>query len=172
LTDPFETLGFEPVFDLDPALLERRHRELSRALHPDRYAGRPASERREALGRAIGVNQAFRALKDPVARAEALLARHGKVAEEGGGQPADPVLLIEVLERREALGDAKRKGDLETVRRLADEVRERQRAALDGITRGFTTSPPDIALVEKALGELRYHRRFLEEVSAIEDEIG
>jgi molecular chaperone HscB len=172
VTDPFETLGFEPVFDLDPALLERRHRELSRALHPDRYAGRPASERREALGRAIGVNHAFRALKDPVARAEALLTRHGTHVEESGGKPADPMLLMEVLERREALGDAKRKGDLDTVRRLAAEVREREGSALDGIQRGFTQTPPDLALVEKELGELRYHRRFLEEVSAIEDEIG
>jgi molecular chaperone HscB len=172
VTDPFETLGFEPVFDLDPALLERRHRELSRALHPDRYAGRPASERRDALGRAIVVNQAFRALKDPVARAEALLARHGKAVEESGGQPADPMLLMEVLERREALGDAKRKRDLDTVRRLAGEVRERERAALGGIVHGFGQSPPDLALVEKWLGELRYHRRFLDEVSAIEDEIG
>jgi molecular chaperone HscB len=172
VTDPFETLGFEPVFDLDPALLERRHRELSRALHPDRYAGRPASERREALGRAITVNQAFRALKDPVARAEALLVRHGKVVEESGGQPADPMLLMEVLERREALGDAKRAGDLEVARRLAAEVREREQATLAGIERGFGASPPDLAAVEKALGELRYHRRFLDEVSVIEDEIG
>jgi molecular chaperone HscB len=172
VTDPFETLGFEPVFDLDTALLEHRHRELSRALHPDRYAGRAASERREALGRAIAVNQAFRSLKDPVARAEALLARHGNVANESGGPPADPMLLMEVLERREALGDAKRKGDLEGVRRLAGEVRERERSALDGIRRGFGAAPPELELVEQRLVELRYHRRFLEEVSAIEDEIG
>jgi molecular chaperone HscB len=172
VTDPFETLGFEPVFDLDPALLERRHRELSRALHPDRYAGRPASERREALGRAIVVNQAFRALKDPVARAEALLARHGKVVEEGGGKPADPMLLMEVLERREALGDAKRKRDLDTVRRLAADVREREQVALSGIQRGFSANPPDLAVVETSLGELRYHRRFLDEVAVIEDELG
>lgn len=172
MTDPFETLGFEPVFDLDPALLERRHRELSRALHPDRYAGRPASERREALGRAIVVNQAFRALKDPIARAEALLARHGKVVEEKGGQPADPMVLMEVLERREALGDAKRARDLDGVRRLAGDVRERERTTLDAIRRGLGATPPDLELAEKALGELRYHRRFLDEVSAIEDELG
>jgi molecular chaperone HscB len=172
VTDPFETFGFEPVFDLDPALLERRHRELSRALHPDRYAGRPASERREALGRAIAANQAFRTLKDPISRAEALLARHGKVVEEGGAQPADPALLMEVLERREALGAAKRARDLDTARRLAKEVGERERAALRGIQRGFGSTPPDLALVEQQLGELRYHRRFLEEVAVIEDEIG
>ena len=58
--DPFETLGVEPRFDLDLTALEKRHRELSGALHPDRYTGRPASERRMALDRAIKVNEAWR----------------------------------------------------------------------------------------------------------------
>jgi molecular chaperone HscB len=172
VTDPFEAFGLPPVFDLDLALLERRHRELSRALHPDRYTGRPASERREALGRAIVANQAFRTLKDPISRAEALLAHHGKVVEEGGAHVADPALLMEVLERREALGDAKRTRDLDSVRRLAKEVEERERAALGGIQRGFSSTPPDLALVQTRLTELRYHRRFLEEVAVIEDEMG
>ncbi len=67
--DPFDTLGVEPRFDLDLAALERRHRDLSRALHPDRYAGAPAAERRLALGRAIDANEALRVLKDPIRRA-------------------------------------------------------------------------------------------------------
>src|SRR6185369_3705518 len=112
VSDPFETLGLAPVFELDPATLERRHRELSRALHPDRYAGRPTSERQQALGRAIEVNEAFRTLRNPVRRAEALLARSGRPVSESGGTPADPALLMAVMERREALGEARRGKDL------------------------------------------------------------
>ena len=52
--DPqIELLGVPALFALDEQELEKRHRDLSRALHPDRYAGRPSSERREALSRAI-----------------------------------------------------------------------------------------------------------------------
>jgi len=172
VTDPFATLGFEPVFDLDLALLERRHRDLSRALHPDRYAGRPATERRDALGRAIEVNHAFRRLKDPIGRAEALLERHGHPVRETGAPPADPAMLMEVLERREALGAAREKQDLETVRRLAEGVAEREKVSIAALARAFAASPPDVGGAEAALGELRYHRRFLDEVGAIEDEIG
>ncbi len=172
MTDPYETLGLAPVFELDDALLERRHLELSRALHPDRYAGRPAGERRQALGRAIEVNQAFRKLRDPVGRAEALLARHGKHAGEVGAAPAAPMLLMEVLERREALGEAKRRGDLAAVRALTATVRQQRRAVVEAIAGLFSEDPPDLARVEALLGELRYHVRFLDEADAAEDEMG
>ena len=51
--NPFATLGVEPRFDLDLPALEKTHRELSRALHPDKYVGATASERRAALERAV-----------------------------------------------------------------------------------------------------------------------
>ena len=37
--DPFATLGVPRRFDVDLAAVEKTHRELSRALHPDRYVG-------------------------------------------------------------------------------------------------------------------------------------
>ena len=37
--DPFATLGIARAFDVDLAAVEKMHRELSRALHPDRYVG-------------------------------------------------------------------------------------------------------------------------------------
>jgi molecular chaperone HscB len=83
MADPFETLGFEPNFALNLADLEKRHRELSRALHPDRHSGSSAGDRRHALGKAIEVNEAFRVLKDPVRRAEALLGLRGVRLQEG-----------------------------------------------------------------------------------------
>jgi molecular chaperone HscB len=88
--NPFEALGVEPSFALDLAILEQRHRELSRALHPDRHAASGAGERRMALGRAIEVNEAYRILKDPVRRAEALLAQRGVATGEGKEPPHQP----------------------------------------------------------------------------------
>ena len=86
------------------AELEKRHRELSRALHPDRHADKTPAERRHALGKAIEVNEAFRVLKDPVRRAEALLRGRGVHIEEGKEAPADPSFLMDIMELRETLG--------------------------------------------------------------------
>jgi molecular chaperone HscB len=169
--DPFALLGLEPAFELDLRHLEARHRELSRTLHPDRYAGRPSSERRQALGRAIEVNEAFRRLRDPIRRGEALLAHFGRPVSETGAERAEPALLMEVMERREALGDARRSRDLAAVRALAASVRERETHVLGELSAAFDRAPPELVRAERLLGELRYHRRFLDEAAAAEDDL-
>ncbi len=173
-SDPFETLGIEPRFGLDLRAVEQRHRELSRALHPDRYTGRSAAERRLALGRAIDVNEAFRAVRDPVRRAEALLLRAGVAVSETGEPKPDPALLMEMMEAREELAEARRAKDLARVGKLAAAMRDRQEkverrvgAALDAGAR----DPQILGAARAALGELRYVRRFLDEVRAIEEEL-
>jgi len=178
--DPFHTLGLEPRFDIDLAELESRHRELSRTLHPDRYVGRPSAERRLALSKAIEVNAAQRVLRDPVRRAEALLARRGVETAEGEEPAASEELLMEVLELREGLASAKESLDLAHVEELAGAVETRQARVLSELGRAFVALESDpvstpaeaVARIRERLGELRYYERFLEEVRAIEDELG
>jgi len=177
MSDPFQTLGLEPTFDVDLAEIERRHRDLSRALHPDRYVGRPAAERRRALGHAIEVNDARRRLRDPVRRAESLLERLGLLVAEGEEPKADPGLLMEMMEYRERLAEARQTRALDAVNRLSGDVRERERRVCERLAAAFTralssSNGADSAeTLLKPLGELRYLRRFLDEASAIEDEI-
>ncbi len=171
MTDPFQILGVEPVFTLDLPALEQRHRELSRALHPDRFAGRPASERRQALSRAIEVNVAFRTLRDPLQRAEAMLRRIGFEREEGQEPKPDAAFLMDVMELREALTDARRAGDLSRVRELTARVRASETEARRALAELFAARPIEVPAVERRLGELRYFQRFLDEAAAIEDEI-
>jgi molecular chaperone HscB len=169
--DPFETLGVEPVFGLDVALLEQRHRDLSRALHPDRHASSGAAERRMALGRAIEVNEAFRVLKDPLRRAEALLALRGVQSGEGKEPPASPALLMEVMERREALADVRQSKNQAALGRLIAEVSSeaaRVEAALGSEFASVTGNPAEML---KRVGELRYYRRFLDEAASIADDL-
>jgi molecular chaperone HscB len=174
MPDPFETLGVEARFDLDLAALEKRHRELSKTLHPDRYASGSGAERRMALGRAIDVNAAYRTVKDPIKRAEALLARAGLDVGETREPKAPPALLMEMMEAREELSDAAGDEQLERVTELGGQMRERQRAIVGELGRGFAAAEGDrerlTALLPK-LGELRYVRRFLEEVGAIEERL-
>jgi molecular chaperone HscB len=171
VSDPYDVLGFAPVFALDATALERRHRELSRALHPDRYVGRSSSERQRALGKAIEVNEAYRKLRDPIARAEALLVRLGRSTDEHNAAPASPDLLLEVMERREALGEARQRRDLAAVRSLVLAVGQREERVLHEMAKGFAQQHPDVSRVETLLTELRYHRRFLEEAAGIEDDL-
>jgi molecular chaperone HscB len=174
MPDPFETLGVEPRFDLDLPAVEQRHRDLSRALHPDRYTGAPAAERRLALSRAIDVNEALRVLKNPVRRAEALLARAGTTPGETGEPKPPPSLLMEMMDLREELSEAARARDLGRVGKLAEGMRAREgevERRLGGALDEAQRDPQKTIAALPALGELRYIRRFLDEVSAIEEEL-
>jgi molecular chaperone HscB len=170
--DPFELLGLEPRFDLDLGELERRHRELSKALHPDRHASAPAAERRMALSRAIEVNEAMRALRDPIRRAEALARGLGLPVGETSEPKPSPALLMDMMEAREELSDAGRKKDVGALAKLGDAMRRREAGVLERLGGAFTagqSDPTKLDGVLPLLGELRYVRRFLEEVSALEE---
>jgi len=171
MTSPFELLGVPLLFALDERELERRHRELSRALHPDRYAGRPSSERREALSRAISVNEAFRKLRDPLSRAEALLSQLGRDVSETNLPKPEPALLMRVMEQREELSAARRSGDRSRVERLAARAVEGAEEATERLADAFSEDPIPIEAVVKLLGELRYLQRLKEEASAALDEL-
>jgi molecular chaperone HscB len=167
--DPFATLGLARTFDIDMAAAERAHRELSRVLHPDRFVGAGSSERRSALAKAVEVNEAWRVVRDPIRRAEALMKLAGVEVGEDRGPKPDPELLMDMLERREALGDAKAARDLVAVRGMASAVAARVGEVEKELAAGFARGQ-ERQLVGK-LGELRFYRRFLDEVSAIEDEL-
>ncbi|MCL2777894.1 MAG: Fe-S protein assembly co-chaperone HscB [Polyangiaceae bacterium] len=182
LADPFATLGAPYRFDLDLPAIEKVHRELSRALHPDRFAQAGASERRAALEKAATVNEAWRVVRDPVRRAEALLAIGGIAVGENREPQASPALLMDVLEHREALADARAKNDMVKIRALRSAFEARERSAEEKLTQGFalafaaTQSSPwrerreALEAILPALGELRFFKRLLGDVSAIEEE--
>lgn len=174
MMNPFEMLGASRRFDLDLTVLEKTHRELSRALHPDKFSQTGASERRAALEKAANVNEAWRILRDPIRRAEALFKLEGLAVGETNEPKASPTFLMEMMEEREALAEARAANDLGKVRKLAAGIAERAKVAEGKLTSGFANGSPSQAELGKLLpllGELRFYRRFLEEVSAIEEEV-
>jgi molecular chaperone HscB len=161
--NPFDVLGLPARFALDPAELERRFRDVQRAVHPDRHAGAAPAVRRAALSGAVSASQAYRTLRDELARAEALLAVLGAPA---AAPQADPALLMEMMTLRESLEEAR--GDSRRVASLRAEVEGARAAALASLGAAFDAH--ELPRAAALLARLRYHRRFLDEVAALEDE--
>jgi molecular chaperone HscB len=174
--NPFEILGIDARYDLDLRAVEKRHRELSVALHPDKFAQGGASARREAIERASQVNEAWRIVRDPIRRAEALFEVAGINVGETNEPKSNQEFLMEMMEMREALSDARDSNDLAKVRALAEDAEARESAAKQAISAATAAgvAQNNIAVLIQALpklGELRFYRRMLEDVSAIEDSI-
>jgi molecular chaperone HscB len=172
--DPFATLGLERSYRQDLRAVEKVHRDLSRALHPDRHARGGASERRQALEHAVLVNEAWRIVRDPIRRAEAIFSLAGvSVGEVAEPQPS-PELLMEMMEQREALADARAEKDLARVQALARDMGRRDEAVQDALATGFEAAggkAEALTPLVARLGELRYVRRFLDEASAMRNDL-
>lgn len=164
--DPFATFGLNATFDLEIPEIERRYRDLQRTLHPDRFVSAPSSERQAALRKAVEVNEAYRTLRDPLSRARALLVLRGHALSSDA--KADPAFLMEIMERREALSDARAKRDLASAQRLANEVRDDEARAYRRLTELFSDGTSGEIAGE--LSKLQYFRRFLSEIEDVEEE--
>ncbi len=174
--NPFDVLGIEARYEIDLRAVEKRHRELSVALHPDKFASDGASARREAIERASQVNEAWRIVRDPIRRAEALFAAAGIVVGETNEPKSDQAFLMDMMEMREELSDARDSGDLGKVRALAENAEARESSAKKAISSIFEAGSVGIdrsVLIQTLprLGELRFYRRMLEDVAAIEESL-
>jgi molecular chaperone HscB len=117
--DYYALLGMERKLKLSGEDLQRRFYDLSRQLHPDRFMRKPERERQYSLDASSILNDAYRALKDPVKRAHYVLSQEGFEVGEQRSKDVPPELLEEVFELNMALeemrgGDDSARPQLET----------------------------------------------------------
>jgi molecular chaperone HscB len=175
--DLFAVLGLPARYAVDLAAAEAAYKDLSRQVHPDRFATADPRARRASLSRTVQLNQAWRTLKDPVARAEYLLTRAGidlagKQPTPGGEEKrtvevaAPPAFLLEILELNEELAAARRAGDEVKVAFMAEEMRGRASAAMKTIAAGLESGVRlQLEEAARSLLALRYYQRFIDEAS-------
>ena len=116
--DFFSLFELPRAFRLNVSELDSRFRDVQARVHPDRFAHASESERRLSMQWATRVNEAYQTLKKPLGRARYLLelAGHDLEAENNTAMPAD--FLIEQMEWREAVMEARTGGDHHELERL------------------------------------------------------
>jgi molecular chaperone HscB len=151
--DYFSFLGVPRQINLDPQVLERNFRELSRKFHPDFYYNATPQERIASLERSSYLNDAYRALKNPVTRIEHLLAIEGLLPATSQAGPAaaghaakvPPALLEEVFALNEELDEIREaresgadpevlRGRLDAARQPIERKREEHEAQLHALS--------------------------------------
>jgi molecular chaperone HscB len=129
--DYFTFLGLPRRLNLEPAELEQRFRTLSRQFHPDYFYNATPAERRASLERSSYLNDAYRTLKQPIARVEYLLQLEGFAPAESGNK-VPPALLEEVFALNEELDEIR---DVRASGAPADEWKARLEKARGPIER-------------------------------------
>jgi molecular chaperone HscB len=104
-TSYFAFFGLPENLTIDADALERQFHKLSWKIHPDKFMRASEFERNLSLERSSELNDAYRTLRDPLARVEYLLAHEGMRKEGAAKQQAPPELLEEVFELNESLDE-------------------------------------------------------------------
>jgi len=110
----FTLFGQSEKLVIDSDALEQQFHKLSWKLHPDNFVRASEFERNLSLQLSSELNDAYRALRDPLSRVEYLLEHEGMRKEGTTKQQAPPELLEEVFELNESLDElreARESGD-------------------------------------------------------------
>lgn len=148
--DPFVLLSLPRRYHITEDEVDEAYRSVTRRVHPDKFAGRPAVERRMSLQWTATLNEARRCLKDPIRRAR-LLATGQSEPKERGGPTLDPAFLAEIFDWREQ--------DEETPGALSELAKQRLvalNAEIDGMFTAWEAGNGDLNLVDDRLARLKY----------------
>lgn len=164
-SDAFALLGLSPVYAIDRDALEDAYLKLAAAAHPDRHAGADSGTRRLAMELSAAINAGYRTLRDPVSRAEYLVKLAGIDLDSsdavGGAPKMDQAFLIEMIERREAVAEAKSKGPSGLAA-----LREQIEGELDDTLDEAIDALGEPAVAARRLVARRYLQRLIDEVDA------
>ena len=118
----FELFGLPVVYQLDTGLLEATYRQLQAQVHPDKFAHLSEAEKRVSMQWSTRVNEAYQTLKLPLNRAVYLLQLNGidALAQTNTHLPA--VFLMQQMEWREAIQEARDSLNLAALQQIEGEI--------------------------------------------------
>jgi molecular chaperone HscB len=138
----FALFRLEPRFALGLGDLETAYRAEAGRVHPDRFAQAGAASQRWALESATTANEAYRTLKKPILRARYLLELRG--VETGQDSTRSPALLMEQMEWRDSLEEARESRDIRALNDLAATVKTRASFLKDRLEKQIDKERDDI----------------------------
>ena len=164
----FELFGIPAHFAQDRATLDAKWKDLQREAHPDKFAAQGVAAQRVAMQWSVRINEAYQRLKDPLKRASYLCELNGAPinAENNTAMPTD--FLMQQMEWREALEDAK---TVEKMDQIALEANKYGRDQLSKIEQLIDVSM-DFSSAATQVRSLMFIERFQSEVESRIDQLG
>lgn len=170
--DFFTLFGLPRRFEVDESALESAYHELHTRVHPDRHAHLPDADKRRAMQWATQVNEAFSTLRKPLPRALYLLELEGVDAGLETNTAMAPEFLMEQMEWREAVEEAREAADSEELEKLHQRLRSAGKDLLGELGKSFD-SDKDLPSAAETARRLMFMEKLQHEIDdaleALED---
>jgi molecular chaperone HscB len=158
--DDFTLFGLPRRHALARPELDARWRALQAEVHPDRFAAQGAAAQRVAMQWAVRVNEAYQRLKDPLARGAYLCELAGAAVEAENNTAMPPAFLMQQMEWRESLDDARGAAAVEAI---DDEVATQEATLLAQLARQLDDESNPIAAAQ-TVRALMFVKRFRDDI--------
>ena len=113
--DDFTLFGLTQQFAQDRAAVDARWKKLQREAHPDKFAAQGGAAQRMAMQWSVRINEAYQRLKDPLKRAAYLCELGGAAINAHSNTAMPAAFLMQQMEWRESLDDARNAQDVENL---------------------------------------------------------
>ena len=170
MINPFVLFDLPVSFEIDQSALSNRYLALQKSLHPDNFAHKSPQEQRLAMQKSAEINDALQMLKDPIARADSIIALNSNEhynPEQTGNQ--DMAFLMQQLAWREQLEEIENTQDIDELIGFAQQIAQTQNDILSEISTALSAQNWQQA---KILNDrLRFIKKLAQEVERIEEQL-
>ena len=158
----FELFHLPARFSLDLGALDAAYRDVQGQVHPDRFVGATDAEKRVAMQWATRANEAYQTLKQPQKRAQYLCELNGIDLQTESNTAMPMQFLMQQMEWREALGEARAAKDLDALESLDTEVGKDRKARIAQV--GEQLEAGDFEQAAQGVRALMFLEKFGEEL--------
>jgi molecular chaperone HscB len=166
----FELFGLPQSYALDRNQLDTAYRDLQNAVHPDRFAAQPEAEQRVAMQWATQVNEAYQTLKHPVNRGVYLLHLQGIDVLDASNTKMAPAFLMQQMEWREAIEDARAGKSVGALDALSEDLRAAHRR-IEAQLAELIDNAHDFTAATEVVRQLRFMDKVIAEVGDVYEEL-
>jgi molecular chaperone HscB len=158
----FDLFHMPQRFSIDAAALDNAYREVQGRVHPDRFANASEAEKRVAMQWATRANEAYQTLKNPFKRAAYLCELNGIDLQTESNTAMPREFLMQQMEWREALEDAKLEKDIAALEKLDITLRD-ERKSQEALA-GNLLDSGEFAEAGQAVRKLMFLEKFADEI--------
>ena len=159
----FELFQLPARFEVDQSALDAAYREIQGRVHPDRFVGSSDGEKRVAMQWATRANDAYQTLRNPQKRAQYLCELNGIDLQTESNTAMPAAFLMQQMEWREELGDARAGKDAAALDALDRQLRGERKTLLAQV--GAQLDAGDYVNAAQSVRALMFLDKFGEEVS-------
>jgi len=163
----FDLFQLPQQFAIDASVLDNAYRNVQGQVHPDKFVSASEAEKRVAMQWATRANEAYQTLKSPLKRATYLCELNGVDLQVESNTAMPREFLMQQMEWRETLEDAKAGRDTTALASLDDALRAARKEEIAQI--GELLDSGDYAQAAQAVRQLMFLEKISSEIAQLFD---